>query len=93
MEFIDFYEFAAKVTEYKELIREESQRRKTFMETYCQEVKSEEIVVADLPSAGSFIYPQLVKKASDLWKKSHTSNTQAHYTFNVTKTEEILISL
>ena len=93
MEFIDFYEFAAKVTEYKELLREESQRRNTSMETYCQEVNSEEIVVAGLLSAGSFIYPLLVKKASDLWKKSHTSNTQAQYAFNMTKIEEILISL
>ena len=34
MEFRDFYEFTAKVIEYEELLREESQRRKT-MGTYC----------------------------------------------------------
>ena len=54
------------------------------MGTYCQEVKSGEIVVVDLLSVGSFICPLLVKKAPDLWKKSQTSNT-----FDVTKTEEI----
>ena len=46
------------------------------MGTYCQEVNYEEIVVADLPSIGSFICTLLVKKAPDLWKKSQTSNTQ-----------------
>ena len=32
MEFSDFYELAAKVIKYEELLREESQRRKTSME-------------------------------------------------------------
>ena len=35
MEFRDFYELVAKVTEYEELLREESQRSKTSMGTYC----------------------------------------------------------
>ena len=70
MEFRDFYELADKVTEYKELIREESQRRKTSMGTYCKEVNYEEITVADLPSIGSFICPLLVKKKLYLWNKS-----------------------
>ena len=74
MEFRDFYELVAKVLEYEELIREESQRRKTSMGTYCQKGNFEEITVADLPSTSSFICPLLVKKASDLWKKSQTSN-------------------
>ena len=85
MEFRDFYELTAKVIEYDELLKEESQRRKTSMGTYCLEVNSEEIAVVDLPSTCSFIYPLLVKKVSDFWKKSQTSNTQAQYTFNVTK--------
>ena len=34
MEFRDFYELAAKVTEYKELLKEESYRRKS-LGTYC----------------------------------------------------------
>ena len=38
MEFIDFYELAAKVTENEELLREESQWRKTSMGTYFQEI-------------------------------------------------------
>ena len=89
MEFKDFYELDVKVTEYKELLREESQQRKTSMGTYCQEVNSEEITVEDLLNIGSFICPLLVKKALDLWKKSHTSNTQVQYTFDVAKIEEI----
>ena len=35
MEFRDFYDLVAKVTEYEQLLREESQRRKTSMGTYC----------------------------------------------------------
>ena len=76
MEFRDFYELAAKVTEYEEFMMEESQRRKTSMGTYCQEVNFEEIIVANLPCT-FFICPLLVKKALDLWKKSQTSNAQA----------------
>ena len=38
MDFRDFYEIAAKVTEYEEFLKEESYRRKKFMGTYCQEV-------------------------------------------------------
>ena len=34
MGFRDFYELAAKVTEYEELLREQNQRRKTSMGTY-----------------------------------------------------------
>ena len=75
MEFRKFYEIAAKVTKYEELLKEESQRRKTSMRTYCQEVNHEEIAIVDLLSTGSFIFPLLVKKAPDLWKKSQTSNT------------------
>ena len=70
MEFRDFYELVAKVIEYGELLREENQRRKTSMGTYCYEMNSKEIVVADLLGTCSFICPLLVKKAHDLWKKS-----------------------
>ena len=69
-EFRDFYEVVAKVTKYEELLREEIQRRKTSMGTYCQEVNSKEIAVANLLSSNSFIFPLLVKKAPNLWKKS-----------------------
>ena len=48
MEFKDLYELAYKVTKYEELLREESQRRKTSMGTYCQEVNFEEITIAYL---------------------------------------------
>ena len=74
MEFRDFYELDAKVTKYEQLVREESQQRKTFMGTCCQEVNYEEIVVADLLSIDSFTCPLLVKKTHDSWKKSQTSN-------------------
>ena len=89
MEFRDFYELAAKVIEYEELLREESQRSNTSMGTYWQEANSEEIAVADLLSTCSFICPLPVKKSLDLWKKSQTSNIQVQYTFEATKTEEI----
>ena len=69
MEFRDFYEVVAKVTKYEKLLREEIQRRKTSMGTYCQEVNSKEIVVANLLSSGSYIFPLLVKKAPNVWKK------------------------
>ena len=35
MEFRAFYELVAKVIEYEELVKEESQWRKTSMGTYC----------------------------------------------------------
>ena len=35
MEFRDFYELVAKVTEYEEMLKKESYRRKKFMGTYC----------------------------------------------------------
>ena len=89
MEFKDFFEFVVKVTEYEQLLKEESQRRKTSMGTYCLEMNLEEISKANILSTGSFICLLMVKKAHDLWKKSQTSNTQVHYTFDVAKTEEI----
>ena len=93
MEFREFYELATKVTKCEELLKEECQRRKTSMGTYCQEFNDEEIAVAYLPSIGFFIYPLLVKKALDLWKKSQTSNTKAWYNFDVTETKEIFVFL
>ena len=38
MKFRDFYEIAAEVTEYEELLKEESYQRKKSMRNYCQEV-------------------------------------------------------
>ena len=63
------------------------------METYYKEVNYEEIVVAYIRSTGSFIYPLLVKKAPNSWKKSQTSNTQVKYTFNASKIEGIFYFL
>ena len=44
--------------------------------------------VTNLLCTGSFTNPLLEKKTPDLGKKSQASNAQAHYTFDVTKTEE-----
>ena len=75
MEFRDFYELAAKVTKYEELLNEESYRRKKYMGTYCQEV-NQEVTVADLSTIGTFTYPLLVEKVLDLWKKAQVAVTQ-----------------
>ena len=88
MEFRDFYELAAKVAEYEELLREESQWRKAAMGSYCQEVDTQEIVVADLSSSGSCVCPLLIKKTPETWKKTSNSNT-SQFSFDVAKTEEI----
>ena len=63
MEFCDFYELAAKVSEYEELLREENQKRKTIMGSYFQEVSSAEVAVADLVVTGSCVCPLLEKKS------------------------------
>ena len=71
MEFKDFYELAAKVTEYEELLKEESYWRKKSMGISCQEVNQEVVVaVADISTTWTFICPFLVEKALDLWKKT-----------------------
>ena len=93
MKFKDSYELVAKVTEYEELLKEENQRRNTSMGTYCREMNYEEIVLADLLSIGSFIFPLLMKKGLDLWKKSQTSNTQVQSTFDVANIEKIFYFL
>ena len=46
MEFRDFYDLASKVTEYEELLKEESQWSKTSTRTYCHEVNYEDITIA-----------------------------------------------
>ena len=69
MEFRDFYELAAEVTKYEELLKEESYRRKKSMGTYCQEVNYE-VIVTDLSAKGTFTYPLLVEKTPDVWKKA-----------------------
>ena len=56
MEFRDFYELATKVIEYKELLKEESYRRKKSMGTYCQAV-SQKVAVANLSTLGTFTCP------------------------------------
>ena len=69
MEFRDFYELAAKVIEYKELLKEEIYRRKNSMGTYCQEV-NQEVVVAYLSTTRTFTCPLLVEKTPNVWKKA-----------------------
>ena len=74
MEFRDFLELAAKVTEYEELPKEESYRRKKSMGTYCQEV-NQEVAVADLSTTRTFTCPLLVEKALDVWTKAQIVDT------------------
>ena len=88
MKFRDFYELVAKVTEYEELLKEESYRRKKSMGTYCQEVNLE-VAVADLSTIGTFTYSLLVEKAPDVWNKAQIVDTQVQYNFEVAKTKEI----
>ena len=70
MEFCDFYELAAKVSEYKELLREENQKKKASMGTYFQEVSNTEVATAELINIGSCVCPLLKKKALEAWTKS-----------------------
>ena len=51
--------FAAKVTKYEELFKEESYRRKKSIGTYCQEV-NQEVAVIDLSAIGTFTCHLLV---------------------------------
>ena len=88
MEFRDFYELAAKVIEYEELLKEESYRMKKSMGTYCQE-ENQEVAVVDLSATGTFTNPLSVEKAHNVWKKAQIVDTQVQYTFEVAKTEEI----
>ena len=60
MEFIDFYELETKVTEYEELLKEESYRRKKSIGTYCQEV-NQEVAVTDIFATGTFTCRLLVE--------------------------------
>ena len=69
MEFIDFYELATKVTEYEEMLKEESYQRKKCMGTYCQEV-NQEVAVTYLSTTGTFTCHLLVEKTLDVWKKA-----------------------
>ena len=52
MKFRDFYELAAKVIEYEELLKEESYWRKKSMGTYCQKV-NQEVAMVDLSTIGT----------------------------------------
>ncbi|XP_075515390.1 uncharacterized protein LOC142550033 [Primulina tabacum] len=88
MEFRDFFELAAKVAEYEELLREESYKKKTAMGSYYQEV--EDVALAEIRSAGSCIVPLLKKKPAEPEKKNSSQIPKdMHYTFDVSKTEEV----
>ena len=89
MEFRDFYELAAKLVEYEELLKEESYRRRKSMGTYCQEV-NQDVAVTDLSTTRTFTCLLFfVKKALDFWKKAQIIGTHIQYTFKVVKTGEI----
>ena len=63
MEFRDFYELAAKVIEYEELLKEESYQRKKSMGIYYQEV-NHEMTVVDLSNTKTFTCPLSVEKGT-----------------------------
>ena len=88
MEFRYSYKLIAKVTEYEELLKEESYQRKISMGTYYQEV-NQEVAVADLFTIGTFTCPLLVEKEPDLWNKAQMVGTQVLYTFEIAKIKEI----
>ena len=92
MKFRYFYELATKVTEYEEMLKEESYRREKSMGTYCQEV-NQEVAVADLSTTRTFTCPLLVEKTLDLWNTTQIVGTQVQYTFEVAKKEEIFYFL
>lgn len=88
MEFRDFFELAAKVTEYEELLKEETYKNKTTVGTYYQEV--EDVVLAEIRANGSCVCPLLKKKQADSGKKNSTQPAKdVQYTFDVSKTEDI----
>ena len=60
--------------EYEELLKEESYQRKKSRGTYCQ-VVNQEVAVSNLSIIGTFIYPLLVEKRPDLWKKTQIIGT------------------
>ena len=74
MKFKDFYELVAKVTDYEELLKEESYQRKKSMRTYCQEV-NQEVAVANLSATRTFSCHLLVEKTPDVWKKTQIVGT------------------
>ena len=88
IEFKDFCELVAKVTEYEELLKEESYRRNKSMGTCCQEV-NQEVAMVDLFITWTFTCHLLVEKALDLWKKAQIVDTQVQYNFEVVKTNGI----
>ena len=53
MEFRDFYELAAKVTRYEELLHEDNYWREKSMGTYYQEV-NQEVAMVDLSTTRTF---------------------------------------
>ena len=75
MEFRDFYELVAKVTEYEELLKEESYWKKKSMGTYCQDV-NQEVAVANPSAIETFTCHLLVEKTPDVWKKAQIVDTQ-----------------
>ncbi|XP_073019168.1 uncharacterized protein [Primulina eburnea] len=86
MEFLDFYELAAKVSEYEELLQEESHKRKSTVRSYFQEV--EEIALAEVANSGSRTVP-LLKRKNEEFSKKNMPPAQTPYTFDASRTEEI----
>ena len=61
MKFRYFYELAAKMIEYEELLKEEGYRRKKSMGTYCYEV-NQKVAMVDLFTTRTFTCPLFGRK-------------------------------
>ncbi|XP_075479341.1 uncharacterized protein LOC142520224 [Primulina tabacum] len=88
LDFRDFFDLAAKVAQYEELFREESYKKRTAMVSYYQEV--EDVVFAEIQSAGSCTVPLIKKKSAEPEKQNNSQLPQdMQYTIDVSKTEEV----
>ncbi|XP_065877525.1 uncharacterized protein [Euphorbia lathyris] len=88
MEFRDFYELAAKVTEYEDLLREESHRKKSAMGTYCQKIYHE-VAVADLKSTGTHVCPLLHSTGGHDAAKKSFNDKPPQFSFDVSKSDAL----
>lgn len=73
MELRDFFELAANIAEYEELLRKESQRKKVSIGTYFQEVNFN-MGIAKMATGGLFINLILIRTEGRADKKVEQNN-------------------
>lgn len=69
LEFKDFFELAVKVVHYKELFREESQKKKESVRNYYQE-ENYDVSTVELVVDESYVCPAFIKAYGKLDKKT-----------------------